>query len=169
MPALTIGRLAAAAGVHVETVRYYQRRGLLAQPARPLGGVRLYDSDQQARLQFIRRAQAVGFTLDEIAGLLAVHGRQACEETRQLTRHRLAEVRHRMDELRHLEADLEQLVAACDVAAEGERCPTLCYLETGDGNSASQPGVLSPGTQPEQVRRNDPPRMSAPSHRPRDD
>ena len=63
MPALTIGRLAATAGVHVETIRYYQRRGLLAEPARPMGGVRHYDGEQLARLQFIRRAQTVGFTL----------------------------------------------------------------------------------------------------------
>ena len=132
MPALTIGRLAATAGVHVETIRYYQRRGLLAEPARPLGGVRHYDGEQLARLQFIRRAQTVGFTLHEIAELLSVHGRKACDETRQLTQHKLAEVRRRMDELRQLESELEQLVAACDVAGEGEKCPTLCYFETTD-------------------------------------
>ena len=149
MPALTIGRLAATAGVHVETIRYYQRRGLLAEPVRPLGGVRHYDGEQLARLQFIRRAQTVGFTLDEIAELLSVHGRQACEETRQLTQHKLADVRRRMDELRQLETELEQLVAACDVAADGEHCPALCYLATGDGNHAGQPAVLSPASRPE--------------------
>lgn len=100
-------------------------------------------------MRFIRRAQTVGFTLDEIAELLTVHGGQACEETRQLTQHKLAEVRRRMGELRQLEAELEQLVAACDVAADGEKCPTLSYLETGDGNSACQRGVLSPVSQPE--------------------
>lgn len=146
MPALTIGRLAASAGVHVETIRYYQRRGLLAEPVRPPGGVRHYDDEQLTRLQFIRRAQAVGFTLDEIAELLSVHGRQACDETRQLTQHKLAEVRRRMDELRHLEAELEQLVVACDVAVEGEKCPTLCYLATGKETPASAPTVLAPAS-----------------------
>lgn len=149
MPALTIGRLAASAGVHVETIRYYQRRGLLAEPVRPPGGVRHYDDEQLARLQFIRRAQAVGFTLDEIAELLSVHGRQACDETRQLTQHKLAEVRRRMDELRQLEAELEQLVVACDVAVEGEECPALCYLASGTGNREGPPAVLSPASRSE--------------------
>ena len=68
--AMTISRLAAAAGVHVETVRYYQRRGLLQEPERPQGSIRRYGTDDVGRLHFIRRAQAVGFRLDEIAGLL---------------------------------------------------------------------------------------------------
>jgi MerR family mercuric resistance operon transcriptional regulator len=80
---MTISRLAAAAGVHVETVRYYQRRGLLPEPERPMGSVRRYGPDDVGRLQFIRRAQAMGFSLDEIAGLLEVKGQRACEETRR--------------------------------------------------------------------------------------
>ena len=79
---MTISRLAQAADVHVETVRYYQRRGLLSEPERPMGSVRRYGSDDVGRLQFIRRAQAMGFSLDEIAGLLEVKGQRACEEKR---------------------------------------------------------------------------------------
>ena len=75
--AMTIGRLAAAAGVHVETVRYYQRRELLREPSRALGSVRRYGIEDVGRLQFIRRAQAMGFSLDEIAGLLRVKGQRA--------------------------------------------------------------------------------------------
>lgn len=125
---LTISRLAATAGVHVETIRYYQRRGLLQEPERPVGSVRRYGSDDVGRLQFIRRAQAMGFSLDEIAGLLEVKGQRACEQTRQLTERKLAEVRQRLDELQLLEADLEHLVEECRCAVAGEACPTLGRL-----------------------------------------
>lgn len=128
--ALTISRLAASAGVHIETVRYYQRRGLLAAPARPPGGVRRYGPPEVARLQFIRRAQAMGFSLDEVAGLLKVEGQHACEQTRLLTEHKLAEVRQRLVALRQLENDLEQLVGECHRATTGARCPTLGLLDT---------------------------------------
>lgn len=114
-----------------------------------MGGVRRYDGEQLARLQFIRRAQSVGFTLDEIAELPGVHGRQACEETRQLTQHKLAEVHRRIDELRQLESELELLIAACDVATDGEHCPALCYLATGEGTPADPSAVLSPVRRPE--------------------
>lgn len=107
---LTISRLAASADVHIETVRYYQRRGLLDEPVRPMGGVRRYGQADIARLQFIRRAQAMGFSLEEIAGLLEVKGQRACEQTRLLTERKLVEVRRRLDELKRLESDLECLV-----------------------------------------------------------
>lgn len=126
--AMTISRLAAAAGVHVETVRYYQRRGLLQEPERPQGSVRRYGADDLDRLQFIRRAQAVGFRLDEIAGLLEVKGQRTCEQTRLLTERKLTEVRQRMEELRLLEAELEQLVDECDRVTAGEACPALNRL-----------------------------------------
>lgn len=133
--AITISRLAASAHVHVETVRYYQRRGLLDEPERPAGGVRRYGPADVARLQFIRRAQTVGFTLDEIAGLMEVKGKRACEQTRQMTEHKLADVRRRLDELRQLESDLVQLVAECRQVPAGECCPTLDLL----GHAGSLP------------------------------
>jgi len=125
----TISRLAAAADVHVETVRYYQRRRLLRQPERPIGGVRRYDENDVNRLQFIRRAQMMGFSLDEIAGLLQITGERSCEQTRQLTERKLADVRLRIRELRQLERDLEQKVARCAQVPAGEYCPTLDFLE----------------------------------------
>lgn len=127
---MTISRLAAAGGVHVETVRYYQRRGLLLEPERPAGGVRRYGQDDVGRLQFIRRAQAMGFSLDEIAGLLEVRGQRSCEQTRQLTERKLDEVRRRREELQQLEADLERLVEECGHVTEGAACPTLGLLTT---------------------------------------
>lgn len=126
---LTISRLAASASVHIETVRYYQRRGLLHEPTRPPGGVRRYGSTDVARLQFIRRAQTMGFSLDEIAGLLQVKGKRACEQTRQLAELKLADIRRRLDELRQLEGDLMQMVAECSQVPAGECCPTLDRLE----------------------------------------
>ena len=125
----TISRLAAAADVHVETVRYYQRRGLLHEPERPAGGARRYGESDVNRLQFIRRAQVMGFSLDEIAGLLKLTGDRSCEQTRQLTERKLADVRLRIRELRQLERDLEQKVALCAEVPAGECCPTLGLLE----------------------------------------
>lgn len=136
--AFTIGRLADAADVHVETVRYYQRRGLLCEPERPAGGVRRYGDDDVERLQFIRRAKAMGFSLQEIADLLTLAGERSCEGTRQLTERKLADVRRRILEMQELEADLERKVALCVGAMTGEGCPTLVALE---GRSAAHPAV----------------------------
>lgn len=125
---MTISRLAEAGGVHVETVRYYQRRGLLPEPERPVGGIRRYDGADISRLRFIRRAQAMGFSLEEIASLLAVKGQRACEETRALTERKLLEVRQRLSELRQLETELEYLVNECSQVTTGASCPTLDLL-----------------------------------------
>lgn len=127
--AFTIGPLATAAGVHVETVRYYQRRGLLPEPSRPLGGVRRYGDSDLTRLQFIRRAQAMGFSLDAIAGLLNVKGADACDHTRELAENKLMDVRRKLDELRRLEGELVQLVAECERTGSDQCCPTLNRLE----------------------------------------
>lgn len=126
---LTISRLAASANVHIETVRYYQRRGLLPEPERPLGGIRRYGPGAVSRLRFIRRAQTMGFTLDEIAGLMEVKGKRACEQTKRLAEFKLADVRRRLGELRLLESDLTQMVAECSQVSTGECCPTLTRLE----------------------------------------
>lgn len=134
--AMTISRLAAAAGVHVETVRYYQRRGLLREPSRAPGSVRRYGIDDVSRLQFIRRAQAMGFSLDEITGLLEVKGQHACEQTRLLTERKLIEVRQRLQDLRRLEVELEKMVGQCHSVASGAACPTLDLLV-----HASEPAV----------------------------
>jgi MerR family mercuric resistance operon transcriptional regulator len=129
---LTIGQLAASAEVNVETVRYYQRRGLLSEPERPVGGIRRYASADLARLRYIRRAQSMGFSLDEIIGLLELKGVRACAETRTLTEHKLLEVRKRLSALRRLERELLRLVASCGQARAGACCPTLELLEHGE-------------------------------------
>ena len=130
MPAqnFTISGLAASANVNIETVRYYQRRGLLDEPVRPHGGVRHYQPADIARLQFIRRAQSWGFSLQQIAELLELKGQQACQQTLELTESKLADVRQRLDQLRQLEQELIRLVADCREAVEGNCCPTLNRL-----------------------------------------
>lgn len=140
-PTLTIGRLAAAANVNVETVRYYQRRGLLPEPERPAGSVRRYGPAALRQLQFIRRAQAMGFSLREVQALQQVVGDSSCEQTQLLTARRLADVRRRISDLRQLEADLEKQLDRCVRTPVGTPCPTLDVLkgQNGGSNATSEP------------------------------
>jgi MerR family transcriptional regulator, mercuric resistance operon regulatory protein len=123
--AYTIGTLAAAAGVNVETVRYYQRRGLVAEPLRPRGGVRRYSEDEAERLRFIKRAQAMGFTLAEIDQLVRLRVRRSCRATRELAAAKLRMLDGRIRELRQLRSELARLVADCDANTEETRCPVI--------------------------------------------
>ena len=99
---MTIGQLAAAAGVNVETVRYYQRRDLLAVPDRPAGGIGRYAPSALTRLRFIKRAQSLGFTLDDVQALLSLDDGRGCSAARQIGEHKLADVRQRLQALRVL-------------------------------------------------------------------
>jgi len=121
---LTIGALAKAANVHVETVRYYQRRGLLREPARPLNGIRRYGVADASRLRFIKHAQQSGFTLDEVRALLRLSGRPACGASRTLAAQKLAAIEEKMRMLARLRRELRVWVAACD-ANTGDHCPAL--------------------------------------------
>ena len=120
---MTIARLGAAAGVGVETVRYYQRRGLLAVPA-SAGGVRRYGPEDLRRLRFIRRAQAAGFTLEEIAELLALDRTGDRARVRALAEGRLAALDAKIAELEASRAALERLRGACAAGRRGP-CPIL--------------------------------------------
>lgn len=124
-PLLTIGALAVAAGVHVETVRYYQRRGLVTQPPRPQGGVRRYGEADAERLRFIKRAQAMGFTLAEVDNLMTLRKRRSCRATRELAVAKLGIIDARLRELRQLRADIAQLIAGCDANTEDAQCPVI--------------------------------------------
>jgi MerR family transcriptional regulator, mercuric resistance operon regulatory protein len=121
----TISRLAAAAGVHVETIRYYQRRKLVPEPLRPIGGVRRYTEADAERLRFIKRSQAMGFTLTEIESLLRLRARRSCRATRELAATKLKIVDARIRELRHLRGELAGLIASCDANGQGTRCPMI--------------------------------------------
>lgn len=123
MKEMTIGALARSAGVNIETVRYYQRRGLLATPRKPLGGVRRYSPAALASLRFIKRAQQLGFTLREIGDLLEL-GVGACTETRALAEIRLADIETRIQDLKAMRRTLKHLIETCR-AGRTAKCPIV--------------------------------------------
>lgn len=135
----SIGALARAGSVNVETIRYYERRKLLRQPMRPHGQMRRYGADELAALQFIKRAQAAGFSLDEVEVLLRLQRRQACQETRQLAANKLASVEMRLRELKALRAELKHWVRQCDENENSSECPTLARLN-GSGENDAESG-----------------------------
>ena len=111
---LTIGKVAAQAGVGIDTVRFYERGGLLNRPRRTAAGYRLYGDDDVARLRFIRRAKSLGFSLEEIAELLALNdGGGRRQSVREIAERRLAEVTRRIEELKRIRRTLAHLVHEC--------------------------------------------------------
>jgi MerR family mercuric resistance operon transcriptional regulator len=120
----TIGGLARAAGVGVETVRYYQRRGLLTEPARPPGEVRRYSEQDLKRLRFIRSAQAAGFTLTEIGELIELHSSDDRARARELAGARVAALDAKIAEMREARDALAGLATACANTRRGP-CPIL--------------------------------------------
>lgn len=126
-PNMTIGRLAREAGVNIETIRYYQRRGLLATPRKPVSGVRRYSSEMLTRLRFIRRAQELGFTLREITELLKL-GDSSCKETRAIAEHRLTDIEARIRDLQSMRDTLGKLIRTCR-AGNRPPCPIIASLE----------------------------------------
>jgi MerR family mercuric resistance operon transcriptional regulator len=127
--ALTIGMLAEAAGVNVETIRFYQRKGLLQEPERPLGGIRRYGDAHRARVSFIKSAQRLGFSLDEIGDLLKLEDGSHCTEAREQAERKLADVRAKLTDLRRIETVLEELVQRCSAARGQVRCPMIQALQ----------------------------------------
>ena len=130
----TIGALARQVGVTVETIRYYQRRGLIGEPRRPPGGIRRYGETHAERLRFIRQAQALGFNLEEVKELLALEDGQhcrGCREAERLGAIKLAAVRERLGQLRRVERALAALVGQCHSNAGRVRCPLMAALGAG--------------------------------------
>ncbi len=125
---LTIGILAKRSGVSVETIRYYQRRALLKEPSKPRGGFRHYPEETVRRVLFIKRAQALGFTLEEIHGLLALDERKGCTETRDMAAHKLEIIAQKITDLLKIKKSLARLVRSCDASAAGEPCPIIHLL-----------------------------------------
>lgn len=123
---LSIGKLAAAAGVGVDTVRFYERTGLLKKPARTPSGYRKYAAGDAARLRFVRRAKALGFSLEEVAELLRLNdggGRRVA--VRSLAEQRLAQIEQRMVELRRMRKTLRHLLQECRGDGPLEGCPII--------------------------------------------
>lgn len=135
MEMMTIGQLAAAAGVNVETVRYYQRRELLGIPERPSGGIGRYTASALTRLRFIKRAQSLGFTLDDVQSLLSLDDGRSCAAAREIGEHKLADVRQRLQALRVLEVELANLVSRCSTSKRKVNCPLIEALMQSDAQT----------------------------------
>jgi MerR family mercuric resistance operon transcriptional regulator len=129
---ITIGRLAEGSGVHVETIRYYQRIGLMPTPRRQGNSVRRYGCDEVRRLRFIKRAQALGFSLDEVKLLLALSHGEHCAETRTLAQQKKLLVSTKIADLRSIEAALDNLIRSCGSGRRGRGCPIIESLSGAD-------------------------------------
>jgi MerR family mercuric resistance operon transcriptional regulator len=126
---LTIGTFAKAAGVNVETIRFYQQRGLLPTPKRPYGGIRRYGSTDVARVKFVKSGQRLGFSLDEISQLLTLEDGTHCSEAAELAAQRLGDVRARLADLARIEAALSRLVSDCHAIQGNVSCPLIAALQ----------------------------------------
>ena len=126
----TIGALARQAGVNVETIRYYQRRGLVPEPVKPLGGIRSYAPEDVQRLRFIKRAQQLGFSLEEVGDLLSLDDGLHCHEVEEIAGQKLVTVRDRIAQLRTIESSLSALIGKCRNNKGKVRCPLIAALES---------------------------------------
>lgn len=126
---LTIGGVATAAGVNVETIRFYQRKGLLPEPDKPYGGIRRYSDTDVERVRFVKAAQRLGFTLDEVAGLLRLDDGAHCDEARELAEQKLSDVRNRLADLQSIETVLISLVKSCQASQGTISCPLISSLQ----------------------------------------
>ena len=138
METMTIGQLARQAQVNVETIRYYERRGLVPEPARRDSGYRQYARDDITRIRFIKRAQRLGFTLQEIAELLGlrVDPDTTCADIKAQAETKITDISEKIHTLQRMRKVLVQLTEACDVQAPTDQCPILESLETEDAEDA---------------------------------
>lgn len=143
---LTIGVVAAAAEVGVETIRFYQRRGLLDEPDRPPGGIRRYGRRDVERVGFIKSAQRLGFSLDEVMGLLVLEDGTHCDEARTVAQTKLADVKHKLAGLRRIERALRTMIDDCSERKGEVCCPMINALQstTAYRDRAIGPRLASP-------------------------
>lgn len=131
---MLIGEVAALAGMPTATVRYYERRGLIAEPSRTPAGYRQYGPDTQRRLRFIKHAQELGFSLEEIQQMLelSIADPASCARVEVVTREKVRTVSVRLKELQRLERVLRDLVRGCDHRGPSQPCPILSVLLEND-------------------------------------
>lgn len=141
--AFTIRKLADAAGVGVEAVRYYQGRGLLPEPPRVAGGFREYTADDVQRLRFIKRSQDLGFSLDDVAELLSLSAERDQAKVRELTRRRAVEIRERIDQLAAMASALENLADRCACAPKSQSCSIIAALASDPVQEMLAPHLLA--------------------------
>ncbi len=125
----TIGALAETAGVNVETIRFYQRKGLMPEPEKPYGSIRRYGAGELARVRFIKSAQRLGFSLEEVGELLKLEDGARCSEARQLAEQKLVDVRQKLGDLQRIESVLAGLVARCSAVRGRVSCPLIASLQ----------------------------------------
>ncbi len=126
---LSIGKLAETANVGIETVRFYQRKGLLREPDRPYGGIRRYTDDDVKCIRFIKAAQTLGFKLSEISELLDLETGGTCAEVQALAREKQQVVRKRLADLKRLDKTLTALLQQCKTTRGRVGCPIITALE----------------------------------------
>lgn len=128
---LTIGKLARQGGVNIQTIRYYERRGLIPKPNRSSSGYRLYDEEAVRRLGFVRKAQSLGFSLHEIDELLSLRMRPGitCADIRKRARQKIATVEEKIAELTRIRGALAKLATACRGEGPTSECPILEALD----------------------------------------
>ena len=134
MAGLTIGRLAKEAGLGIETVRFYERQGLIEPPPRTDSNYRIYPQEEITRLKFIKRAKNLGFTLHEIKDLMALrHDPHATKaDVKERTLAKIEDISQKIHDLTRIKAALEHLANACDGQGPLEQCPILAALDTND-------------------------------------
>lgn len=121
---LTIGHLASVTGVNVETVRYYQRFGIISEPKKPAKGYRIYPPDTVDRIRFIKRAQQLGFSLQEIAELLQL-GEGHCDDVRRRAEEKQAHIDIQINDLKKLRNTLDKLIKTCQTDNDPIHCPIV--------------------------------------------
>ena len=121
---LTIGHLARKSGVNIETVRYYQRLGIIEEPVKPARGYRIYPPETVDRILFIRRAKELGFSLGEIAELLEL-GESHCEDIRHRAEEKRSYIDQQIKDLENLRATLDQLIKTCQSGSDKAHCPIV--------------------------------------------
>jgi MerR family mercuric resistance operon transcriptional regulator len=134
---LTIGRLAKAAEVNVETIRYYQRVGLVVEPVKPLEGFRVYPGETINRIRFIKRAQKLGFSLQDIAHLLEL-GEGQCNDVREQAETKLRQIEAQIKDLQSMRKTLKKLITECNTDNESGRCPIVQSLTENTSKPATK-------------------------------
>lgn len=124
---LSIGQVAKLAGVGIETIRFYEREGIIDEPPRRESGYRIYDREIVTRLQFIKRAQELGFSLKEISGLMAlrVNPKENCAKVKRQAESKLEEIENKIRDLKRMQKVLTEVTVACDASKPISDCPIL--------------------------------------------
>jgi Zn(II)-responsive transcriptional regulator len=134
MSNFSIGKLAESAGVAIDTVRYYERNGLLNPAGRMASGYRRYGEAELKRLRFIRRAKTLGFSLEDIRALLELSAERNVAKVKRAAQLKLADIEARIAELERVRSGLRKLIAACPGHGRAEACPILNALNEGESH-----------------------------------